>query len=193
MKKLISLSLLVATLSLTSAAAAAPADEPGYVDFGKFSAAPDAQFVEVNLHAGLIKFAARIAASQEPDAAELLKNIRHVRVNVVGLDDSNKASTLERMASIRSELAAKGWEQVVTVREPKAQGGEDVAVFMLATADTIQGVVVTVVEGKGSAVFVNVVGNIRAEELARLGDKLDIKPLRDLKLRRGEPKEVKGS
>ena len=193
MKHLLASTLLATTLSLAPSLLAATTDEPGYVDFGKLSAAPHSQFVEVNLQSGLLKFAAKIAAAHEPDAAELLKNIRHVRVNVVGLDESNKATILERMESIRADLAGKGWEKIVTVREAKGDGGDDVAIFMKSDDDTIQGIVVTVLEKKGNAVFVNVVGNIRAEELARLGEKLDLKPLRDLKLHRNTPRESKQS
>lgn len=170
------------TLSLALAASLSAAEDPGYADFGKFSAAPDSKFVEVNVQGGLLKFAAKLAASHEPDAAELLRNIRHVRVNVVGLDDSNKADTLARMASIRAELETKGWEKIVTVREPKAQGSDDVAIYMKSNDETIHGIVVTVIEHKGSAVFVNVVGNIQADQLAKLGEKLDIKPLNKLKI-----------
>lgn len=181
--------LAAALLSLAFATSTPAADEPGYFDFGKFSAGPDSKFVEVNLQAGLLKFAAKLAASQEPDAAELLKNIRHVRVNVVGLDDTNKSSTVARMESIRAELEKKGWEKIVTARDPKAGGGDDVVVFMKSTDDAIQGIVVTVIEHKGTAVFVNVVGNIRAEDLAKLGEKLDIKPLSKLKLHAKDAKQ----
>lgn len=170
------------TVSLALASSLPAAAEPGYVDFGKFTAAPDLKFVEVNVQAGLLKFAAKIAAAQEPEAAELLRNIQHVRVNVVGLDESNKAATVARMESIRTDLEARGWEKIVTVHEPKASGSDDVAVFMKSNDETIQGLVVTVIEHKGNAVFVNVVGNIRAEQLAKLGEKLDIKPLNKLKI-----------
>jgi hypothetical protein len=176
-------STLAATLlSLAFVSSLQAADEPGYVDFGPFAAGSDTKFVEVNLQSGLLKFAAKIAAAQEPDAAELLKNIRHVRVNVVGLDESNKASTLARMESIRAGLEKKGWEKIVTARDPKATGSDDVVVFMKSTDDAIQGIVVTVIEHQSTAIFVNVVGNIRAEELAKLGEKLDIKPLSKLRI-----------
>lgn len=181
--KLLHRSLLAAaTLSLALGPSLRSADEPGYVDFGRLSAAPASRFVEVNVKSGLLKFVAKIAASQEPDAAELLRNIRHVRVNVVGLDETNQAATLTRMQEVRADLEQKGWEKVVTAREPRKAGSDDVAVYMLANDDAIQGIVVTVIENKGNAVFVNVVGNIRAEELARLGEKLDLKPLQKLKI-----------
>lgn len=174
--------LAAATLSLAILPVRTTAAEPGLVDFGRLAAGPDSKFVEVNLKPGLLKFAAKLAASQEPEAAELLQNIRHVRVNVVGLDESNKVDTVARMQSIRAELEEKGWEKIVTAREPKASGTDDVAIYALSNEEAIQGIVVTVLEHKGSAVFVNVVGNIRAEDLVKLGEKLDIKPLRKLKV-----------
>lgn len=195
MKNLSRLAAAVATLATVLFVNARAAEDGAYVDFGKLTAGPDSTFVEVNLQQGLIRFAAKIAATQEPEAAELLNNIQYVRVNVVGLDDSNRTTTLDRMQSVRAELEKKGWEPVVTARESKAQGGDDVAVFMkMKGDDTIEGIVVTVIEKTGKAVFVNVVGNIRAEQIARLGDKMNIEPLRNLKFERGHKQgEVKGS
>lgn len=184
MKTLLSPSLAIALISLAVSPALSGAEDPGFVDFGKFSAGPSSKFVEVNVQSGLLKFAAKIAASHEPDAAELLKNIRHVRVNVVGLDEDNKATTLERIAAIRADLESKGWEKIVVAREPGKSGDQDVAVYVKTNDEVILGLVVTVIEGKREAVLVNVVGQIRAEELARLGEKLDIKPLSKLKLQR---------
>jgi hypothetical protein len=189
MNNLLRSALAATALSLASALPVSAAPEIGAVDFGSFSAGPQSKFVEVNVQSGLLKFAAKIAASQEPDAAELLNNIRHVRVNVVGLDETNRAATVARVESIRAELEKKGWEKIVTAREPKKGGTDDIAIYMMSNEETIHGVVVTVIEGKGEAVLVNVVGNIRAEQLARLGEKLDIKPLSKLKLPRKDAKQ----
>lgn len=177
------LALACALAALLSATATFAADEAGYVDFGKFTAADGCKFVEINLHAGLLNFAARVAATAEPEAAELLRSIRRVRVNVVGLDQTNRGATLERIAAIRADLEKRGWEKIVTVREEQAKGGDDVAIYMMARGEeAIEGLVVTVIDRRGEAVLVNVVGDIRADQLAKLGDKLDIKELRKLKV-----------
>ncbi len=189
MKPMLRSLLAATTLSLVFATSLRAADEPGYVDFGRFSAAPEARFVEVNVKSGLLKFAARIAATQEPEAAELLRNIRHVRVNVVGLDESNQAATVARVHEIRADLEQRGWEKVVVAREPRQARTDDVAVFALSNEDEIQGIVVTVIEHQGNAVLVNVVGNIRAEQIAKLGEKLDLKPLQKLKVPAGASKQ----
>lgn len=184
MKNALRSSLAVAALAAVLSLPGLAAEDPGYIDFGKFTAGPDSKFVEVNLESGLLKFAAKIAGSHDKEAAELLRNIKRVRVNVVGLDDNNRAATIERVQEIRADLEAKGWEKIVTAREGGAKGGDDVMIFMRTNGDeAISGLVVTVIEKNGEAVLVNVVGDIRAEQLARLGENLDIKPLRKLKLR----------
>ncbi|HEY0966429.1 MAG TPA: DUF4252 domain-containing protein [Opitutaceae bacterium] len=168
--------LVLATAGLLSASAA----EPGFVDFGSFTPSAGGEFVEVNLQEGLIKFAARIAAKEEPAAAEVLRGLKRVRVNVIELDDTNRKSTTERVEKIRTELASQGWEQIVTV---KGRSDENVVVFMKTSGeDVIEGIVVTVIEDDRKAVLVNVVGQIKADQLAELGERLDIEPLKGSKL-----------
>lgn len=54
-------------------------------------------------------------------------------------------------------------------------------VFIQQTSDdVITGIVITVIEGKKQAVSVNIVGDIRAEQLASIGAQFNIKPLRNL-------------
>ncbi len=178
--------LLIAGLTWAAPAFGNVTDEDGYVDIGSFTAAEGCEYVEINIKSGLLKFAAKIAAIHEPEAAELLKNIKLVRVNVVGMDDTNRKETVDRITSIRADLEKQGWEKIVTVRESsgkKGRKGDDVAVFIkTASEDSISGVVVTVIEKDGEAVIVNVVGDIRAEQIADLGERFDIKELRRVKI-----------
>lgn len=178
MKNLLRSSLAAATFSLALVSATFAADtESGYFDLGQFTPAEKGQFVEINLSSGLLKFAAKLAAVKEPEAAALIGNLRQVRVNVVGLDDHNRAGTVEQINIIRRKLAAQGWTQVVSVRE-KA-GGDNVDVHVKQNAnESIDGIVVTVIDKKGEAVFVNIVGNINADQLGVIAEKFDIDPLR---------------
>lgn len=183
--KLLRSSLAAAVFGAALTASSFAAEPAGYVDFGKFNAAAGREFVEVNLQSGLLKFAAKVAAAEEPEAAELLRSISHVRVNVIGLDDTNRGATVERIEKIRADLEKQGWEKIVTVREGDDKGGDDVAVYMKAKGEeAIEGLVVTVIERRGEAVLVNIVGDIRADQLAKLGEHLDVKPLRKLKMKR---------
>jgi hypothetical protein len=169
---------LTSTLIGSFAWAAAPA---GQVDFTALTPSEKGQYVEVNLSSSLIKFAARLAEKQEPEVAALLGNIQNVRVNVVGLDDKNRAGSLAQIEKVRAQLDSGGWTKVVTVREKN--GGDNVDVHVKqANDDVIEGLVVTVVSRKSEAVFVNIVGNISAEKISRIAEKLNLEPLRKLKL-----------
>lgn len=170
-------SLLAASITLASHGLFAKAPSAGQVDFAAFTPNPDGQLVEVKVDSGLLKFAAKVAAAREPAAAELIRNIESVRVNVVELNAANAADATAKIAGVRTQLEAAGWAPTVKVRDPKK--GDDVAVYIKAGADdTIDGIVVTVIEEGKQAVFVNVVGNIRPEQLGELGKRLDLPALK---------------
>ena len=160
---------------------AADAD-PGYVDIGQLMPAAKGQFVEVNLSSGLLRFAAKIAAHQEPEAAELIANLKRIRVNVVSLDDSNRATTIEKIEGVRRKLESQGWTQMVTVREKEDGDNVDIHVKQRGE-DAIDGLVVTVIDHKGEAVFVNIVGNIGADQIAKIAEKFDIEPLKHVHMK----------
>ncbi len=174
--------LLCAALTFPVIAETAPA---GAIDFGKLTPAADGgQFVEVNIKGNLLDMAARLAAKEEPEIADLLKGIRSVRVNVVGLDDGNRAETQARIKAVRGELDTKGWERVVTVSEKD----QDVGIYLKTRGqDAVEGLVVTVIENGKQAVLVNIVGDIRPEKLADLGENLGIEPLKNLRHNSGKP------
>ena len=150
----------------------------GYVDFGKFTPpSGGGQFVEVNIKSSLINIAARLAEKQEPEVASFLRGIQAVRVNVIGLDDANRAELGERLTKIRSDLDSKGWERIVTVQEKS----QEVAIYIKQRGEeAVEGIVVTVLEGNKEAILVNVVGDIRPEKLAVLGEKFGIDPLKKI-------------
>ena len=157
------------------------ASSGGHVDFGSFSPDAGEKYVEVDINRALLKLAATFAKHEDPEVAELISNLEYVRVNVLGLDDGNRVETTARIETIRDELDARGWARIVTVRE---NSGENVAVFLKQNDDeSIQGVVVTVIGGDGEVVLVNIVGDVKLEQIARLGARLDIDPLRELNLK----------
>ena len=151
---------------------------PGQVDFGTFiPPSGGGQFVEVNVSSSLISMAARFLEKQEPDVAQVLNGVQLVHVNVIGLNDNNRGELEKRSEKIRKELDSKGWERVVTVQ----QDNQKVGVYLKTlNKDTVQGLVVMVMDGKENAVFINVVGDIKPEKLAMLGERLHIDPLKKL-------------
>lgn len=172
--------LTVASLALAFALPGFAAQSPGYVDFGSFPAAAGKQYVEVNIQPNLLSIAAAIAKKHEPEAAELLRNIKQIRVNVIGLDDTNRQTAEQKMQAVRAELEARGWTAVVTVRD---KGGENVNVHLKTGAnDIIEGIVVTVMDGGKEAVFVNIVGEIHPDRLAEIANRFDIEPLKNMRI-----------
>ena len=168
-----------------SASFAAADQSPGYVDFGKIAPSGEGRFVEVDLPEGLIRFAAKLTSKQEPQAAEVLGNLKHVRVNVVELGDANREEIVGRVKAVRKELESQGWSQLVTVREqPK---GDDVQIFArLRGEEAIEELVITVIEGQHEVVLVNIVGDIKPEHIATLVDRFNIDPLKKINLPKSE-------
>jgi hypothetical protein len=179
MKNLHRLLLATGFAALLSASIYAADSEPGYIDMGQLVPSAKGEYVEINLSPSLLKFAAKIASKQEPAAAALIGNLKRVRVNVVSLDDGNRKGTIEQMDNIRRKLESQGWTQMVNVREKN--GGDNVNVHVKqASEDVIEGLVVTVIDKKGEAVFVNIVGNISADQISEVATALNIDPLKKI-------------
>src|SRR5262245_35701386 len=94
MKSCITRTLLTPAVVLgTTLAIAAWADDalPGQVDFGTFTPPKNGgEFVEVNVPTALITFASAVVEKEDADVAKLLNGLKSVRVNVVGVDESNR-------------------------------------------------------------------------------------------------------
>jgi hypothetical protein len=189
--RLLSLGLVCAALTT---GARAEETQPGYAEFGKLTASSTAeQFVEVNLQGALLKLAAQVTKKNDPDVAELIGGIQRVRVNVVGLGDDNREDISKRVENLREELVGKGWERIVQAKENQG----DVSIYLKTGKEgVVQGVVVTVLDGTKEAVLVNVVGNIRLDQLGKVGERLNIEPLKNLggttsETKSGDPKTSK--
>ena len=170
--------VVIAGIFTSSLFAASPA---GYVDFGSFDPSAGKEYVEVDINKALLKLAATFAKHEDPEIAEILGNLEHVKVNVIGMDDGHRTEATDQIEALREQLDAEGWARIITVREA---AGDNVAIFIKqANDESIQGVVVTVIGGDGEAVLVNVVGDVQLDQIARLGERLDIDPLRELNLK----------
>jgi len=176
MKNIIRVTAVIAAISLITSIRAANL-EPGAIDLGKLSPTPGAEFVEVNINSNLIAMVTNFAKKAEPEVAEILKGLKSIRVNVLGLNDENRDDIQARIASVRTQLDKNGWDRIVTVID----GADDVGVYMKTKgAEVVEGVVVTVLSGKKEAVFVNIIGDIRPEKLATVGERFNIEPLKHL-------------
>ena len=177
MRSLMPISLGTALLAATLAASVhAETLLPGQVDFGTFAPpGSGGEFVEVNLTSSLISLASRFAEKADADIAQLINGIHLVRVNVIGLNEENRPELEKRVQDVRKQMDKKGWEKIVTVKKD----AQDVNVYLKTqNKDTVQGLVVMVLDGEKQAVFVNIVGDIKPDQLSMLGDKLHIESLK---------------
>jgi len=165
--------LLTAGLCLT-----AHADSLGVADFGKFTPpVKGKEFVEINVRSNLLIFAAKLVEKEQPDAARLLRNVQFVRVFVVGLTDENREEMQKRVEKIRRDLDGRGWERNVNVQ---GKDGEDVGVYTQTRGGgTLAGVAIAVIDPQ-HVVLVNVGGDIRPDQIAALGESLNINPLKEI-------------
>lgn len=169
-------SLIAATALSTSAAFAAPAT-PKYLDFDHLPAAHGGDLVEIDLDEGLLSLASHFVGAAEKETADVLRGLKHVNVHVISLDDANRGEVVQRIQAARDGLTKDGWRRLVTVRQG---GDQDVMVFAQTEMDAINGVAVTIVDGRNQAVVVNVTGSIKPEQIAALGKRFDIEPLKNL-------------
>ena len=164
--------LLAAITLSTSTNAANPA--PGYIDFGKFPAS-SGEFVEIDLKSNLLSMVTRLTQKEDPEVADLLRGLHSIRVNVIGLNEDNRDEMEKRIKAIRSELDTKGWERIVTAQKQK----EDVGIYLKTRGEeAVEGLVITVLQGKREAVLINIVGDIKPEKLGAIGERLNIEPLK---------------
>lgn len=178
LRSVFALSVLGAALS---GAALAAEQDAGFVDFGKFKPTEGAQFVEVNVSGNIIEMVTALARKHEPEVADALKGLKRIRVNVLGLTPSNREEIQAKVKQVREELTEAGWERMVTA----VQEDQDVGVYVKTRgSEAFEGIVVAVLNGKEQAVFVNVVGDIRPEKLAIVGERFDIEPLKKLKAKK---------
>lgn len=161
------LPVLVATSILGSVVKA-----DGVVDASKFIPDTlDGGRVTVDLKGALLNIATRIASHHEPESAALLASLKEVRVNVIDLNKNGAEDIGRRFKDGRKSLEASGWSRVVSVQE----NGDDVAIHVKTRGEeSIEGLCVSILGSDRQAVFVNVVGDIKPQQLAKLGEKLDI-------------------
>ena len=179
MKTFLRTTLAVALLAAGAVNLHAAEPAPGFIDFGKFTPAAGSEFIEVHVTSNLISMVSRLARDKEPEVADLLKGLKLVRVNVIGLNDENRADMEKRVKAIRAQLDTAGWEHLVTAQKQ----GEDVAVYIKTRgSEAVEGIVVSVMQANHEAVLVNVVGDIQPEKLSVVGERFNIEPLKNLHL-----------
>jgi hypothetical protein len=159
-------------MSLLALPAMAQEDElknfAGYVDFGPLGSIFGEPTIQIAIGSSLLGLVSSLSANEDPDAAQLLRRLNGVRVNVYETSEMADGA-VDYVKDISSQLRDLGWESVVSVNS----SDEQVRIFMNINEDRIEGITVMAVEDS-EAVFVNVIGNINPEELGKVMDNFDI-------------------
>ena len=168
-KQILSISLFILMFT-----ASAQASTNGQIDFADLSAFYGEPKVEINLSASLMNMIGSFAKSEDPEVAEILSNLEFIKVRVYNLNGKAEkaSSTIDRVSK---KLRAEKWETLVTVNNN--EDNQKVRIFSKTTNNIIDGIVVMVVSPEkegGEAVFINIVGEIDPNKIAKITDNLNI-------------------
>jgi len=164
--------LLIGLISMLALPAVAQEDAlkgfPGYVDFGELNSMFGEPSVQIAVGGTLLGFVSALSAEKNPETAELFKRLHGVRVSVFENPSVTEAA-IDYVKTVSSKLSQQGWESVVTVNSVD----EQVRVFMKFNGENVEGITVMALE-EDEAVFVNVIGDLKPDELGKVMDSFDI-------------------
>lgn len=164
--------LLIGLISMLALPAMAQEDAlkdfPGYVDFGELNSMFGEPSVQIAVGASLLRLVSALSANENPEAAELFKRLHGVRVSVFENPSMNEGA-VDYVKTISSKLNQQGWESVVTVNTDD----EQVRIFMKFNGENVEGITVMVLQ-EDEAVFVNVIGDLKPDELGKVMENFDI-------------------
>ncbi len=151
------------------------ASKQGQIDFADLTNHYGDPKVEINLNTSLMKMIGGFAdKTEDPEVANVLANLESIKVRVYNLNGKLKkaSSTVDRVGR---QLKKDNWETLITVNNN--EDNQKVRVFSKSTRKVIDGVVVMVVSPEkegGEAVFINIVGEIDPDNIAKVTESLDI-------------------
>ena len=145
--------------------------ERGFVDITQVEAwFNDEPTIEVNIRGALLNLVAEATKYEDPELAEMLRKLRIIQIR--GFEMRGGTSELRtRSSELGKRLEGMGWETVVRVRDDD----EHIQMYMLMSGESIDGMVVLAMDDSDDeAVFVNIVGEIKPDQIGRIGRKFNI-------------------
>jgi len=155
-----------------AAAQFAVEDDPGYVDLSQLSREFGQQpIMEINIHGALLRLVAEASELEDPELARMLRRLRGVYVRGFDLDGLDLERVRRFKQDISETLERRRWDSFVRVRDRD----EDIDFYVRMQNDDIAGLVVMSIDRtENETVFLNIVGNIRPEEIGRIGRKFGV-------------------
>jgi hypothetical protein len=126
--------------------------------------------VDVTIDGMLLSIAKKFARESGDEEAQLLSEIKSVRVRNFEFDSEGAYSSAD-IDAVRRQLSAPGWSALVTAHRRDPQ--EDVDVYVCTENERILGIAVIASDPR-SFTIVNVIGNIDLDKLAKLEGKFGL-------------------
>ncbi len=170
-KRISIISICIATVLFSVSVIAAP---KGQVEFDDLSPHYGEPTVEINLSSGLMNMVASFAKHEDPEIGKILAGLEFIKIRVYNLNGEVDQANL-MIDKVSKKLKSENWESLVTVND--YEDHEQVRIFSKTTNEVIDGVVVMVVSPEkegGEAVFINIVGEIDPNKIAKITETLDI-------------------
>lgn len=158
--------LLVAFISLGFVLTSLAADEEkidGLINID-FPGAGEAK-VEVNLAGALFSLAAKAVGKDDPETAELLANLKAIKVRIYDEAALGGKTFDEVMSFYKEQLQKAKWEILAKVKDKESTVG----VYSLTEKDVVSGLVVLVRNAK-EFIVVNLAGNIDLAKLSEIDE-----------------------
>lgn len=150
------------------------ANTKGKMDFLDLSSHYGEPKVEIDLSGALIKMISGFANHSDPELSEIVKKLESINIAVYQLnDDFEKA--YDSIDEMSKTLKKGNWDALVSVNN--VEDNEKVRIFSQSTEDVIEGIVVMVVSPEtkgGEAVFINIVGEVGIDQVAKVASLLDV-------------------
>ncbi len=143
-------------------------DLPGYVDFGDLSSSYGEPKISINIGGTLLQFVSLMSGESDPEAAELLSNLKGVRVFGYDTQDDVEVAS-QKFAEVRGTLRSLGWEPVVQVNDDD----EQVLIYMKLNGTVMDGMTVMTVDDE-EVMFINIIGKLDPRQLGKVMDNFDI-------------------
>jgi hypothetical protein len=126
--------------------------------------------VDITIDGILMSIAKKFARESGDEEMQVLSDIKSVRVRNFEFD-SEGAYSVADIDSVRRQLSAPGWSQLVSAH--RQSDNEDVDVYVCTEGEKILGLAVVASEPR-SFTIVNIIGNIDIDKLSKLEGKFGI-------------------
>jgi hypothetical protein len=143
-------------------------DLAGFVDFGDLSATYGEPSISINIGGTLLQFVGMMSEGKDDDAAEVLSQLKGVRVFGYPVD-GDTAVAKQKFGEVKNTLKSKGWEPVVQVN----QDDEQVLIYIKIDGSSMEGMTVMTVDDE-EVMFINIIGKLDPKNLRSVMHGFDI-------------------